>query len=361
MALTKEQQNFVKVAPGYMHQLMEDFPSLTVLDAAAVFGNAGYESKGLTDDQEDAPTVRGSRGGLNWMQWTGPRRRAMEAYCNRNKLDANSDVAAYKWLWNELKGPEKKAIPALARGKTLEEKVKNFEMAFLRAGVKHYDRREDWANLALSAYNAAYAAEGSARDTSSGESEEPATAGGNSGAAPKVGAPSWLAGVLIVLFAALVGVSVWLWGGLPEILKELAPPEEVPDLLGNTPRLLGMEGSTKSILWQAVLMPLVLSFVQPLIAAAAAWMTAQISYWWFRLLKAKFDTTSSERLHKALENAIYAGLEIFGPKATNAKLQSFASDYAQTYNKGDVKRFKLTDGELQELALPHIGKARKKG
>ena len=144
--------HFRAVAPQYMALLLTDFPRLNKLDAAAVFGNAGHESKGLTDDQEDKPVVKGSRGGLNWMQWTGPRRRAMESYCKRNKLDPNSDTAAYKWLWVELHGEEKGAIPALRAAVTLEDKVVAFEKAFLRAGIKHYPERQRWAKIALDAY-----------------------------------------------------------------------------------------------------------------------------------------------------------------------------------------------------------------
>lgn len=150
--MSATEAHFSEVAPKYMAMLLADFPRLNKLDAAAVFGNAGHESKGLTDDQEDKPTVKGSRGGLNWMQWTGPRRRAMEAYCKRNNLDPNSDTAAYKWLFVELKGDEKKAIDALRAAVTLEDKVIAFEKAFLRAGVKHYPERLRWARIALAAY-----------------------------------------------------------------------------------------------------------------------------------------------------------------------------------------------------------------
>lgn len=143
------ESHFRAVAPLHMRQLLKDFPELGELDAAAIFGNAGHESKGLTDDQEDAPTVKGSRGGLNWMQWTGPRRRAMEAYAARNVMDPTSDEVAYKWLFLELKNEEKKAIPALLAAKTLADKVVAFEKAFLRAGVKHYPSRQKWAEIAL--------------------------------------------------------------------------------------------------------------------------------------------------------------------------------------------------------------------
>lgn len=147
-------EHFAEVAPHYMRLFRADFGASRE-DAAAVFGNAGHESKGLTDDQEDKPVVAGSRGGLNWMQWTGPRRKDMEAYCARNKIDPASDEAAYKWLFLELNGPEKAALAALFKAKTLNTKVEAFEKAYLRSGVKAYASRKEWAAFALEVLNKA--------------------------------------------------------------------------------------------------------------------------------------------------------------------------------------------------------------
>ncbi len=138
-------------APKYMNMLMADF-ELGTMDAAAIMGNLGHESGGLTNFQEDRPTVAGSRGGWGWAQWTGPRRRAFESYCSRNKLDPKSDKANYGWLFVELKGEEKRAIPAVKAVKTLRDKVVAFENTFERSGVKHYDSRMIWAERALDAF-----------------------------------------------------------------------------------------------------------------------------------------------------------------------------------------------------------------
>jgi hypothetical protein len=146
--------HFRAVAPKYMRLFMEDFAA-GPLDAAAVFGNGGYESLGFTKLQEMKPTVAGSRGGWGWFQWTGPRRKAFEAYCRRNNLDPASDDANYKFLFVELIGSEKGAIPKLKAAKTLEEKVKAFELGFERAGVKAYPKRLHWAEIALDALEAA--------------------------------------------------------------------------------------------------------------------------------------------------------------------------------------------------------------
>lgn len=134
--------------PGIAAKLMGDFP-VDALDAAAILGNLGHECNGFTSLQELAPTVKGSRGGYGWAQWTGPRRRAYEAYCRRNHLDRASDEANYAWLFLELKGSEAGAIAKLKAARTLEDKVHAFERAFLRAGVPHYASRLNWATIAL--------------------------------------------------------------------------------------------------------------------------------------------------------------------------------------------------------------------
>lgn len=143
---------FVEKAPTFMGLLMKDF-GFSVEDAAAIMGNAGHESGGLTLFQEIKPTS--GRGGWGWFQWTGPRRDAFEAYCKRNDLDPKSDKANYGWLWNELKGSESRAVGATKAAVGLRGKVIAFEKAFERAGVKHYDSRLTWAERALDAYQAA--------------------------------------------------------------------------------------------------------------------------------------------------------------------------------------------------------------
>lgn len=150
--------HFRAVAPVYMRKLLTDFPALDPQGAAAIFGNLGHESLGFTALQEMKPTVRGSRGGWGWAQWTGPRRKAFEAYCKRTGKDPASDEANYAYLFVELKGIEGSEAAAVARVVSavgLQEKVVAFEKAFLRAGVKHYDSRLQWARIAVDAFREA--------------------------------------------------------------------------------------------------------------------------------------------------------------------------------------------------------------
>lgn len=149
---------FDRLAPGLMSRLMAGV-GFTVLDAAAAVGNGGHESGGFAKLQEINPTVKGSRGGYGWFQWTGPRRRAFEAWCAKNKLDPSSDEANAGFFLAELQGSEKAAVAKTkAAGKGLPEqaalvaKVKAFELAYERAGVKHYDSRVAYAQRALKAY-----------------------------------------------------------------------------------------------------------------------------------------------------------------------------------------------------------------
>src|SRR6187551_924724 len=103
--MANAEQVFRAKAPGIMAKLITDFP-ITPLDAAAIVGNAGHESGGLVTLQEIKPMVAGSRGGWGWMQWTGPRRRAFEAWCAKHGKNSASDEANYAWLFLELKGIE---------------------------------------------------------------------------------------------------------------------------------------------------------------------------------------------------------------------------------------------------------------
>lgn len=142
---------FNRWAPVFMERLIKDF-GITDLDAAAIVGNAGHESAGFKALQELKPLVPGSRGGYGIMQWTGPRRRQYEAYCERNGLDPADMDTNYKFLFVELTGPEGKVLSALKKRKTLAGKTKAFSDTFLRPGIPHMESRQIWAQRALDAF-----------------------------------------------------------------------------------------------------------------------------------------------------------------------------------------------------------------
>jgi len=142
---------FQTVAPTYMSLLMADF-GCSLDDAAAVFGNLGYESGGFKSLQEVKPTVKGSRGGYGWAQWTGPRRKKFEAYCGRHNLRPEAHETNYKYLFVELSTDYRSAIAAVKAAPDLFAKVKAFEQKFEQAGVKHYPERLNWAVTARVAW-----------------------------------------------------------------------------------------------------------------------------------------------------------------------------------------------------------------
>lgn len=137
-----------------MDKFISDFDA-DKLDASAVFGNAGHESAGFQSLQELKPLVKGSRGGFGIMQWTGPRRREYEAYCERSGKDPVSMQTNYDFLFVELSGPEGKVLQKLKAAKTLDEKTEVFSKVFLRPGIPHLDSRKLWALKALKAYEKA--------------------------------------------------------------------------------------------------------------------------------------------------------------------------------------------------------------
>ncbi len=146
---------FERIVPKHMRQLIADFNlgdsvDEEILGAAAIMGNGAYESGGFEHFQEINPTA--GRGGFGWFQWTGTRRKQFEAYCARNNLDPTSDKANYAFLFVELTGPEKKAIPAIRAVTGLENKVITFEANFERAGVKAYPKRVAWAQKCVDLY-----------------------------------------------------------------------------------------------------------------------------------------------------------------------------------------------------------------
>ena len=134
--------------------LMRDL-ALTDIQAAGLLGNLGHETGGFAHLQEIAPTVPGSPGGWGIAQWTGPRRRAMEAWCRAHGLDPASDEANEGYLRVELSTSEAPALAALRRAATLAEATASFGRLFERPGIVAPASRLAWARRALAAIRAA--------------------------------------------------------------------------------------------------------------------------------------------------------------------------------------------------------------
>lgn len=139
-------------------RLMRDL-GLTEFQAAGLLGNLGHESGGFQTLQERRPAVKGSRGGWGLAQWTGPRRRAMEAWCRARQVDRADPEANYGYLCAELRGSEAAALLALRRTATLESATETFCALFERPGIVALDSRLAWSRRALAAIRAGLAAE----------------------------------------------------------------------------------------------------------------------------------------------------------------------------------------------------------
>ena len=151
---------FAEKSPSYMKRAMADL-GISKEQAAGIFGNLGHESGGLVGNaQEKNPTIKGSKGGLGWGQWTGDRRKNFEAFAKSNNLNSSSDEANYRFLIHELNTSEKGSLNAIKKSKTAEEATIAFEQNYERAGVKHYDSRMSYAKAALDAVNGATVSNG---------------------------------------------------------------------------------------------------------------------------------------------------------------------------------------------------------
>jgi hypothetical protein len=76
---------------------------LNELQAAGLVGNLARETGNFRYLQELNPLIRGSRGGLGYAQWTGPRRDAFVEYADGR--DLMSYEINYGFLRHELEGP----------------------------------------------------------------------------------------------------------------------------------------------------------------------------------------------------------------------------------------------------------------
>lgn len=145
---------FASKVAVYGSRLMDDL-DLEDFQAAGVFGNVGHECGGFKLLQEIQPMVAGSKGGYGWMQWTGPRRRAYEAWCKADGLDPASDEANYNYLVAETTGAEKASLAALRNTTALAEATEVFCRKNLRPGVLALPARQKWAAKALAAMGSA--------------------------------------------------------------------------------------------------------------------------------------------------------------------------------------------------------------
>lgn len=110
--------------------------------ADAFIMNMRDESGLKTDINEAAPIVPGSRGGYGLIQWTGPRRRQLEAFAAARGTAPSDLNTQLDFLMTELQGPEARAGQAILSTKTAPEAAAVILNDFLRPAEEHRARRE---------------------------------------------------------------------------------------------------------------------------------------------------------------------------------------------------------------------------
>ncbi len=110
---------------------------------AQAFALNGMDESGLkTDINEIAPIVPGSRGGYGLMQWTGPRRRALEAFAAERGVPVSDPNLQLDFLVYELQGPEAAAWSKISAAQDTPTAAAAIVNSFLRPAEQHRARRE---------------------------------------------------------------------------------------------------------------------------------------------------------------------------------------------------------------------------
>jgi hypothetical protein len=99
------------------------------------------ESGLRTDINEAAPIVPGSRGGFGLAQWTGPRRRELEAFAQSRGVPASDMNAQLDFLMAELQGSESRAAQSIFAAPDSATAADAILRQFLRPAAEHRARR----------------------------------------------------------------------------------------------------------------------------------------------------------------------------------------------------------------------------
>lgn len=118
---------------------------LSIPQVSGLFGNLAVETGKFTVMQEKNPIVAGSRGGYGWAQWTGPRRRAYEAWCAKQCCSPSDPEMNYQYIVYEMRTVEKNAYERLRRALTASTAAGIVCDYYERPGIPHRDKRIAYA------------------------------------------------------------------------------------------------------------------------------------------------------------------------------------------------------------------------
>jgi hypothetical protein len=144
---------FDQKAPVIMHRLLQDFTQFKDFHAAAILGNIARETGAFRLMQEVRP--KRGRGGLGWLQWTGPRRVDFEQFCQPPNPSTATDEGNYTFMVHEMRGKEHAARQLFEVTQNLDDATTVFMSKYERPGVEALPERKDFARRALSLFHAA--------------------------------------------------------------------------------------------------------------------------------------------------------------------------------------------------------------
>ena len=110
--------------------------------AKAFTANAEDESGLRSDINEIKPLVPGSRGGFGLMQWTGPRRKQLEAFAQEKGVPVSDINLQADFLVHELNTTERKAAERILGQRNAADAAVSIMNDFLRPHKSHRPKRE---------------------------------------------------------------------------------------------------------------------------------------------------------------------------------------------------------------------------
>ena len=148
--------HFVQFAPSVMQELISTF-DLSAVQAAAIVGNLGTESKNFTAYHEQGQPE--NKGGYGWAQWTGPRRKAFFAWADAHGLHRDCVAASLGFLEHELQTSHRHVVDILKRQTELRVATHVFMLHFEAPGILNEHNRQFHAIVAMQAYNRSLSAQ----------------------------------------------------------------------------------------------------------------------------------------------------------------------------------------------------------
>ncbi len=138
-------------------KLIDDLKSqfgMTTEQAAGFVGNLWHETGGFKFMQELKPTVKGSRGGLAFAQWTGDRRDDFENLLKElGDLPAESYEGNWAMISEEFDTTEKSALNKILNADSVVEAAKATSNHYLRPGKPQLNKRVSAAEDIYKRYN----------------------------------------------------------------------------------------------------------------------------------------------------------------------------------------------------------------